>query len=39
VTIEKVDPHSERKMRKYIINGQGGGFGKLIIDRNQYGDN
>jgi hypothetical protein len=37
--IEKVDCRSEKKTRKYLINGQGGGFTKLIAYTNQYRDN
>jgi hypothetical protein len=39
VAIEKVDRHSESEMRKYLTNGPGGGFRKLITERNQYRDN
>jgi hypothetical protein len=39
VVIEKPGRRSEREMRKYLINGQRGGFRKLIIYGNQYRDN
>jgi hypothetical protein len=34
----KIDRCSEKETRKYLINGQGGGFRKTITYKNQYRD-
>jgi hypothetical protein len=39
VAIGKVGRRSERETRKYLMNGQGGGFRKSMTYKNQYRDN
>jgi hypothetical protein len=33
IALENVDRRSEKETRKYLINGQGGGFAKLITNK------